>query len=350
MTDRIPFIVYSLPRSRSAWVMMFLSYGGRKCGHDVAPHCGSMDQLERAIRFHNGTAETGAVVGWRALRRRIPDARIAVIRRPVAEVYNSLGRFGLASDGLMDELRERDRMLDDVSRVHGVRSFTFSDLNGIDACRELFEHCLGEPFDWEWWEKLAGINIQVNVPEQLQHLVENRHRIEALKREAQAEGCQPDIVIGPEAWPSLWPDIDRLFAEHFGEVEGVLADHRPYRLDEPTMRSMNAAGQLRIFAARVDGILAGYCMWSVTKDVESAGMLIAQHGPWFVRKEFSHLMLGPKLFDASIADLRSIGVKNAFPHHRLQGRGAKLGAFFRRRGAIETQRTYSMWLGEPQNA
>jgi hypothetical protein len=237
-------------------------------------------------------------------------------------------------------------MLDEVACVSGVKSFVFDDLNGIEACRELFEHCLGEPFDWEWWEGLASVDIQVDVMERLRFLEANRPRIEAIKRQAAEEGRRAEILIGPESWDAVWPAIDVLFSEHFNEVEGELAENRPYRLDEPSMRVMATAGVLRIITARVDGILAGYCMWQVTKDVESAGMLIAQHGPWFVRKGYAHLMLGPKLFDASIKDLRAIGVQNAFPHHRLQGRGAKLGAFFRSRGAVEMQRTYSLWLGE----
>lgn len=345
-----PFIIFSLPRSRSAWIARFLSYGGRRCGHDIAPECGSLDEMVGRLRGEfSGTAETGAVVGWRALRRRMPDARIAVIRRPAHEVIASLATFGLSSSALMDELIQRDAMLDDVSALHGVKSFSFADLNGIDACRELFEHCLDQPFDWEWWEGLAGVNVQVDVPARLRLLAANHERIEALKREAIADNV-PSVNIGREAWDAVWPEIDTLFAEHFGEVEGDLAVQRPYRLDEPAMRAMHAAGMLRIVTARIDGTLVGYCMWQVTRDVESAGMLIAQHGPWFVRKGYAHLMLGPKLFDESIKDLRAIGVKNAFPHHRLQGRGARLGTFFRRRGAVETQRTYSMWLGEPLHA
>ena len=345
-----PFIVFSLPRSRSAWTSRFLSYGGRKCGHDLAPQCGSLDEFTGLLRGeYAGTAETGAVVGWRALLRRLPGAKVAIIRRPVPEVYASLARFGLGCSALMDELLDRDAMLDQLANVHGVKSFAFSDLGGIEACRGLFEHCLGQPFDWEWWESLASINVQVDVAERLRFLTDNRERIEALKREAAAESTRP-IVIGPERWDSLWPEIDALFADHFDEVEGELAASRPYNLDEPLMRQMNAIGMMRIWTARVDGVLAGYCMWEVTPDVESAGAMIAQHGPWFVRKSYAHLMLGPKLFDASIAGLRAAGVRHAFPHHRLQGRGAKLGAFFRRRGAIETQRTYHMTLGEPQHA
>jgi hypothetical protein len=289
-------------------------------------------------------------VGWRALRRRLPDARIAVIRRPVPEVYASLARFGLGGSELMNELLQRDAMLDEIETVPGVKSFTFAGLCRLDDCRNLFEHCLGEPLDWEWWESLASVNIQVDVHARLRFIEANRLRIEAMKRQAAEEGRAPRVVIGPESWDAVWPEIDVLFAEHFNEVEGELAENRPYRLDEPSMRVMATAGVLRIVTARIDGVLAGYCMWQVTKDVESAGMLIAQHGPWFVRKGYTHLMLGQKLFDASIADLRAIGVKNAFPHHRLQGRGAKLGAFFKRRGAVEMQRTYSLWLGEPHHA
>jgi hypothetical protein len=191
--------------------------------------------------------------------------------------------------------------------------------------------------------------VQIDVAERLKYLTENRSRIEGLKLDA-LRIERTGVVIGPERWDSLWPEADALFAEHFGEVDGGDEPERPYRLDEPLMRAMNATGQLRIITARVDGALAGYCMWQISKDVESAGATFAEHGPWFVRPCFAALLLGPKLFDASLDDLRSLGVRMAYPHHRLRGRGAKLGAFFRRRGAVEIQHTYSLRLAEPLHA
>jgi hypothetical protein len=341
-----PFIVFSLPRSRSAWTARFLSYREKRCGHDIATQCRTVKEFVDLLgNEYAGTAETGAVIGWRAIRKLRPDVRIAVIRRPVQEVYDSLARFGLGSPQLMSELRERDALLDQVARLPGVRSFAFHDLNGVTACQGLFEFCLGIPFDWEWWESLASVNVQVEVAERIQYLIDNHDRIEAIKRDAKRIAGD-GIVIGPESWESLWPEIDVLFAEHFREVDGGDEPQRPYRLDEPAMRAMNASGQLRIFTARVSGSLAGYCMWQVSKDVESAGATFAEHGPWFVRPCFARLMLGLKLFDASLDDLRALGVRTAYPHHRLHGRGAKLGAFFRRRGAVEIQRTYSLPLGE----
>lgn len=345
----VPFVIFSLPRSRSAWLSAFLSYGGRKCGHDLAPRCASTAEFGRLLTGeYVGTAETGAVVGWRAIVKVTGCLRAVVIRRPVADVYASLGKFGLSGQSLLDLLKERDALLDEVSAMPNVKTYSFDDLNSLESCQELFEHCLDIPFDWEWWESLATKNIQVDVAGELRYVAEHKDRIEALKAEAAL--VQAEIVIGPEKWPSLWPDIDRLGAKHFGEVEGDLAINRPYRLDEPAMRAASADGRLLIFSARVDGILAGYCMWNITTDVESAGLRIALHGPWFSDEKFKHLRLGQKLFDASIEELKSLGVKNAFPHHRLHGRGAKIGAFFKRRGAVEIQRTYSLWLGDGRHA
>jgi hypothetical protein len=346
-----PFIIFSLPRSRSAWMARFLSYGGNFCGHDLAPRCGTMAEFADLLGgSFIGSTETGAVIGWRAIRRLLPDARIVVVRRPVRQVYDSLCAFGLGSPALLTELIGRDHMLERLSREPGVLSLAFDDLTHPSACSRLFEFCLGQRFDYGWWKYLSKINVQIDVPAFLQYLADNRIRIENLKRDARRIGGDGDVVIGTEAWDSLWPEIDGLFAEHFNEVEGDLAQNRPYDLNEPEMRNVNKKGFLRITTARVDGMLAGYCMWMASDDVESKGIRKADHGPWFVKPEYAHLLLGPKLFDASIADLKIIGVKCAFPHHRLNGRGAKLGAFFRRRGAIETQRTYSLWLGEPQHA
>lgn len=346
-----PFIVYSLPRSRSAWLARFLSYNGRPCGHDLAQTVKTMAEFVSMFDDHYaGTAETGAVVGWRAIRSLMPDARVAVVRRPVKEVYDSLARFGLASKLLMDELIERDAMLDEVARIPGVISVSFTEMTTVAGCQKLFEHCLGVPFDWEWWEGLASVNVQVDVPESIQNLVKRADQIAGLKLDAaRITATDQSIIIGPEPWDSIWPEVDTLGAAHYGEVCRS-EPNRPYKLDSDSMRAMNAAGTLRIFTARIDGILAGYCMWSIAKDVESAGLLIAHHGPWFVKEEFKALHLGGKIFDASVDDLRKIGVKCAYPHHRLEGRSPKAGAFFRRRGAVKVQETYSLWLGEPQHA
>lgn len=153
-----------------------------------------------------------------------------------------------------------------------------------------------------------------------------------------------DIRIGLETFDSLWPEADALARKHFQEVDGGVEPNRPFELDAPLMRMIEQAGSLKIITARVNGKLVGYCSWNISPDVESRGLLIAQQGAWFIDEE--HEGLGIRMFRVAISELKKFGVKNIFPHHRMQGRGVRLGRIFERLGAKEIQHTYSLWIGE----
>lgn len=81
-------------------------------------------------------------------------------------------------------------------------------------------------------------------------------------------------------------------------------------------------------------------------DCESAGLVIAQQGAWFVSTGAGFTKVGLRLMQRSIHDLRQLGVRCCFPHHRMQGRGAGLGKFFGRLGAKPMQTTYVLWIGD----
>lgn len=153
-----------------------------------------------------------------------------------------------------------------------------------------------------------------------------------------------DVELASESFAQIWPEVDDMFREHFGEVDGGIEPRRPYRLDAGLMEAMWRSGSLRITTARREGKLVGYCTWNVMPDVESAGLLIAQQGAWFVAPD-AGFRTGYKLFIKSLAELRRLGVKCVFPHHRMQGRGDRLGRFFKRIGAVEIQHTYCLWIG-----
>jgi hypothetical protein len=132
---------------------------------------------------------------------------------------------------------------------------------------------------------------------------------------------------------------------HALEVDGGVQPQRPFKLDEPVMLALAAAGVLRTFIARdMAGVLVGYFTWNISLDIESAGLLIAQQGAWYVAP--GHQGAATSLWDLAVCELRRSGVKCIYPHHRQQGRGSGIGRFFRRRGAKEIQRTYSLWIGE----
>jgi hypothetical protein len=161
-----------------------------------------------------------------------------------------------------------------------------------------------------------------------------------------AKRTEEDVRIQVERWADIALEAQTIGAEHFAEVEHGLDPRRKFKLSARLMAALDAVGASLIVTARVDGIWAGYCTWQITEDVESEGLLIAQQGAWFVRHQYKDLHLGVPLLKRSISELKARGVQCIFPHHRMQGRGIRLGLLFQRLGAVLTQQTYMLWIGE----
>ena len=157
----------------------------------------------------------------------------------------------------------------------------------------------------------------------------------------------PDVLYALEPLAKVWAELEPMGRRHFYEVDGHGADepNRPYELDRALMQASERVGVLHIYTARVAGKLAGYLMWNVGPDAESKGLLIADMGPWFADPEYRKQMVGRRLLDFCIRDLKRCGVKNLYLHHRLNGRGKYAGLIFERIGAKEIKREYSLWIG-----
>ena len=166
-----------------------------------------------------------------------------------------------------------------------------------------------------------------------------------MKAEVARRLAKPGMVVAKEPWSdAFWSEAQPLAVAHFDEVDGGVEPRRRLNLDAPFMQRLSDAGVLQLFTARADGELVGYYTWNVTNDVESAGLLIAQQGAWYVQNDRPRVAC--QMFDFAVGELKKMGVQCIFPHHRAQGRGAHLGRFFARRGAKKIQDTYSLWIGD----
>ncbi len=180
-----PFVVFALPRSRTAWLAKYLSYGGERVGHDMAVRSASIDDFFR--NFDEGvigSVETGAMAGWRLLRERYPAAPIAVVRRPIEDVRLSLSQFGVAPRA--GDLEARSAVLDEIERQPGVLSVTFHDLYEQETRRRMFEHCLIYGWKPEWDARWAHVNIQVDLAKEMREVAQNQIAIVAMKKELAA--------------------------------------------------------------------------------------------------------------------------------------------------------------------
>jgi hypothetical protein len=339
-----PFVVLGLPRSRTAWLSRFLAYGGRTVGHDLAVECGGLDDFLARLAGRAGTVETGMAQAWPLLLER--GLRLVVVRRSVADVEASLRRWGV--NGVTPELEARAAALDDLSGLVGVTTIMYPALADASVCAGLFQDLLGLPFDPGWWSALDGVNIQVDLPAQLERVRANAAAIALFKAEVLASlnpvSPHDGVVIGLEPFGSIWPECVKLGLEHFAEV-GDTDSRRPLDLDRGLLGAASAAGSLRIVTARRGGCLLGYLFWSVGPDPESRGLLQADQGAWYVAPGAPR-STAIRMYERSIAELRRLGVRLVYPHHRLAGRGAGLGKFFARRGAVPEKQVYSLWIGD----
>lgn len=175
-----PFVVFSLPRSRSAWLSVLLSGPGAICGHDIGPTLRAPNEFaERLSGDLVGTCETGAAFAWRLIWQMLPDANFVVIRRDPEAVVRSLSAFWIS--GQNEEMRARSAQLEEISALPGTLTVNFAELADEAASAMIYAHCLGRQMPRAWWAHLDPLNIQVDMQRQLRLLAERRPMIDALK-------------------------------------------------------------------------------------------------------------------------------------------------------------------------
>ena len=263
-----PFVVFSLPRSRSAWLSQFLTYGEWVCGHEELRHMRSVDDVHAWFSQPNiGTAETAAAPWWRLLDKFAPGARILVVRRPRDEVAESLMKIpGTQFDrvGLDALLLKLDRSLDQIeARLPNVLSVSFDSLNEEDTCAAMFEHCLQQPHDLDHYARMAPVNIQINLPAMMRHYNAYAPAMEKLASVAKHQtitALAPKVNEPPEGvtfqtedFDSWVRDADSLFDEHLIQVGETPGNWQNKNL--PLMRALDDVGAMQIMTARCNGCL-----------------------------------------------------------------------------------------------
>ena len=161
------FIVYCLPRSRSAWLAHYLNYPftvpRQPIAHDVAPRCKSIEGFLHAYREEGlwGSVELEGMIGWQVIRKEMPELKTVVVRRPLQEVYNSWLKLGYSPN--LTELGKLDAILDLIAEQPNVYSINSSDLDAPVVGKWLFEYLLEIEFDFDWWYQINQTNIQINM-------------------------------------------------------------------------------------------------------------------------------------------------------------------------------------------
>lgn len=157
-----PFIIYALPRSRTAWLSCFLSYGPWRVAHELPTIAETISGVTRYFgQKYVGAVDTGAIVGADSIRKLVPDIREAVVFRDYQDSAASLRRMGFSGD-IEQSLSAQELKLLDLACRADVLAIKFGDLDNEATCKGLFEYCLQMPFDREWWLRWRALNIQID--------------------------------------------------------------------------------------------------------------------------------------------------------------------------------------------
>lgn len=342
-----PFIIFALPRSRTAWLAKWLSYGGRKVAHDLSLDCDSVEDFIDAFHLGlSGAVETAAIEAWPLIREALPEAKFVVVFRPVNGVLESLRKAGFpVTDEVVRQMEDRHWEMLRLARQPGVVSLVWDKLSSEGHASALFEHVIGKD-DFGWWVRHDRTNIQVHTDLRLMKIAERASAMTKLRQQvAEALALQRSgrwLRVGIEPFRTAWPDAEPLCHAHFAEVDGGAEPWRRFVPVVSVMQQLDEKGIMRCITARRGGKFLGYATWNIVPDIESHPLVYAQQGAWYADPDAPGV--GLRLMSRSIHLLRRMGVDYLLPHHRLNGRGKDLGALFRHFGATPYQSDYILHL------
>jgi hypothetical protein len=349
-----PFVVFAMPRSRSFWLSRFLTAGGIHCGHDELRRCRSLDDVRSWLAQPlTGTVETAAAPFWRLLAELRPGTRVAVLRRPVAEVVDSLARFGFDPVGMRAAMQRLDAKLGQIAaRVPGALSVTAAELDDEAACARVFEHCTGLPHDPAWWRTIAPLNLQTDMRAAVRYAGTHAAQLQRLrsvarhKSLAQLAGRVPaladGLTIAEEPVEAYIRDAAALRDDHY-----VAVGEAPYYhlgLNYPELRRMEQLGALQTVMARSNGRVFGYLVTILSPSLDDATVLSSLHTTFYASPLFPGL--GRKIVRAANARLQAKGVGEILSRAGTRGDGPRLGALWQRLGAEDCGQLYRLTPGK----
>ena len=160
-----------MPRSRTYWLSRFLTHGSVTCHHELLGNVASFEEYDAALGPDDGSAETAAILLWRPMLRRFPNARYVIVRRDPIEVDRSL-----AAQGVVADVPRLARSLDQAQEgLRHADSMTVDYRNLDTALPSIWKHCRSDPMP-EGREAMRHRNLQCDLAAVLSGFNPQRYR------------------------------------------------------------------------------------------------------------------------------------------------------------------------------
>jgi len=178
-----PFIVCTTPRTRTAWLATWLTYGKCFCTHEVLQFCSSfaeMKELLESIGGIVGNSDSANTLFIDSIVKLMPEAKIILVTRPTDEWVKSAGEIDIPVTQEMIDVTEQG-----VERVRSYNplELTLKDLDSYATLASLWENITGNPDVEVRTRQMMSINIQPHLPLAMPMWKKNAKNFKSLMQE-----------------------------------------------------------------------------------------------------------------------------------------------------------------------
>lgn len=163
--DRQPFFICALPRSGTAWLANFLTWGDCFCFHEGLCGCESLAQLQarfdRARTPFVGCSDTALAHVLPAVYQHWPDAKYVFLSRDVDDVCASLERLKLPTAAIGDMLLP---FWWGFSNIPNSMTIEYETLFSSATMKDVWAFLeLEDPFPFERFQMLRDMRVEEGI-------------------------------------------------------------------------------------------------------------------------------------------------------------------------------------------
>jgi hypothetical protein len=351
----VEFLIWGLPRSRTAWLSHLLSGDGWYCGHDESAGLRSISDLKKRLSIpRSGSAETGGMEHWRLLLKWAPGLKLVLIRRSVSECYASCIRAKLASPGLLLALRRMDSKLNQIANRWPSERLLVVDYEDIDSkAEEILDFCEDRRLSKIDLAALCSTKIVCDTEYQLRYCTAFKDDISFLMGSMGRAG-QAELHLGRPHKLPLGMELRQIHSkdEFLNLARPMLAEHQ-LAVGEPAdgwqyknlelMDWLAKNNQLIAVAALSNGRMFGYIFAEISQSRE-------HHKPIGIATAFYASPdapgIGLRLARDVTKRLVALGCHEIFYRAGPRGSGPRVAAIWKRLGALPDGELYRLTVNE----
>ncbi len=148
------YFILGLPRSRTAWLANFMTYGDNFCYHEGINGCHTIEDYQAKLGRNKGDSSTGAML--LDLDKYFPGAKKVIIDSGLSKAVEfSEELTGNPNEDWMIHVQSR------LNQFDGLR-VDFNDID--DNLKTIWEYLADTEYDEERGNMLSRFNIQVHDP------------------------------------------------------------------------------------------------------------------------------------------------------------------------------------------